>query len=134
MYDLKSLSPNLMVENVEKAIEFYQNILGFKVTSSVPLGRDPKILQWCSMRLGDVEIMLHLRENLEEELPALKDIKISASLTFFIDVENLNELYEKVKDKVEIVQDLHNTFYGTTEFAIKDLGGYILTFAESISK
>ena len=48
----------------------------------------------------------------------------------YIDVEDVKSLFESVKDKVEIVQDMHTTFYGSREFAIKDCSGYILAFSE----
>ena len=41
------------------------------------------------------------------------------------------ELVEQLRDKVEIVVDLHTTFYGTQEFYFRDLNGYILSFSEA---
>ncbi len=32
---------------------------------------------------------------------------------------------------VEIVADLHTTFYGTREFYFRDCNGYILSFSEA---
>ena len=42
----------------------------------------------------------------------------------------INDLYEKIKDKVTIYKGLEKTFYGATEFSIVDNNNYILTFAE----
>jgi uncharacterized glyoxalase superfamily protein PhnB len=44
----------------------------------------------------------------------------------------VDDLYQKVKDKVTIASDMRTTFYGMKEFTIKDLNGYFLTFAEAI--
>lgn len=48
----------------------------------------------------------------------------------YIDVEGIAKLYTDVKDKAEIVQDMHTTFYGSKEFAIRDINGYVLAFSE----
>ena len=40
------------------------------------------------------------------------------------------DLYKELQDKVEIIADLEDTFYGTIEFSIIDLNGYVVTFAE----
>ena len=56
----------------------------------------------------------------------------SGSLTFYIDVEDVKQLYAKLKDKVTIIKDMHTTFYGKREFYIRDCNGYILTFAGTI--
>lgn len=59
---------------------------------------------------------------------------IGGSLTFYAEVTGLKELYEQLKDKVEIVQDWHTTFYGTQEFAFKDCNGYIIAFSEAVER
>lgn len=49
----------------------------------------------------------------------------------YIGVENVKELHDRIKDKVEIIKDLEKTIYGAEEFSIKDINNYILTFAEN---
>jgi uncharacterized glyoxalase superfamily protein PhnB len=124
---LKKLTPNLMVEDVNRTIEFYRDVLGFEVTATVP---EEGIFGWANTRHGEVEIMFQARLSLEEEVPALKGQPVGGSLTFYIDAgEQVKTLYEQLKDKVELAQDLHTTFYDATEFAIIDCNGYILAFA-----
>ena len=48
----------------------------------------------------------------------------------YIKVGNIRALFEKIKDKVTVVQGLEKTFYGATEFSVKDNNNYLLTFAE----
>lgn len=124
---LKKLTPNLMVENVNRTVEFYRDVLGFEVTATVP---EDGIFGWANTRNGAVEIMFQARLSLEEEIPLLKDRPVGASLSFYIDAgDQVTTLYEQLKDKVQLAQDLHTTFYGATEFAIVDCNGYILAFA-----
>jgi uncharacterized glyoxalase superfamily protein PhnB len=47
-------------------------------------------------------------------------------------VQGVKELYEAVKDKVEIKLALRRQPYGDREFEVKDLNGYILVFSELI--
>ena len=50
----------------------------------------------------------------------------------FIEMDDLDEFYEKAKIVGEIVQEKHETFYGTKEFSMRDINGYVLMFAERI--
>ena len=124
---MKHLTPNLMVEDVNKTLRFYREILKFELVMAVPTqGR----LEWALMKCGDVEIIFQSRFSLTEELVALRDVEIGGSLTLYFEIRGIEELYEMVKDKVEIVQELHPTFYGLMEFAMRDCNGYILVFAD----
>jgi uncharacterized glyoxalase superfamily protein PhnB len=52
------------------------------------------------------------------------------SLLLYIKLKNIRTLFDSVKDKVTVIQGLEKTFYGATEFSIKDNNGFLLTFAE----
>ncbi len=125
---LKRLIPNLMVEDVNQTIDFYKNVLGFDVLATVP---ETGKLNWAMLKQGNVEMQFQLRESLTEELPIFKDKAIGGALTLYIDVEGIEELHERLKDRVTIVQDMHTTFYGTKEFVLQDLNGFVISFAES---
>ena len=47
---------------------------------------------------------------------------------FNFDAEDVDALWENLKDKVEIVKPLFDTAYGTREFTIRDLDGNELGF------
>jgi uncharacterized glyoxalase superfamily protein PhnB len=83
------------------------------------------------MKYGDVEIMFQAKRSLSETHPVLKDKEIGGTLTLYIEVEGVQELYARIKDKVTVVKDLHTTFYGMQEFYVQDCNGYIVTFAET---
>jgi uncharacterized glyoxalase superfamily protein PhnB len=124
---LKKLTPNLMVEDVNRTIAFYKDILGFELLATQP---ESGQFDWAMMKRNDVEMMFQARASLTGELPLFEGKAIDGSLTFFVEVEDVKGLYTNLKDKVTIVQDMHATFYGAQEFAIQDCNGYILTFAE----
>jgi len=52
------------------------------------------------------------------------------SVSFYIEVEAINALYQEIKPKAEVVKELETAWYGMQEFYIKDCNGYILGFAE----
>ena len=128
----KSITTNLMVESVDETVEFYRDVLDFSVTVSVPK-KDGK-LQFAIITKDNLMLMLQDRENLIEEYPVLNTLKVQPSATLYIAVDNFSGFYEELKNKHEILCDVHQTFYGSKEFAVKDNSGYVLTFTENIEK
>ena len=125
---LKKLTPNLMVEDVQQTLAFYTEVLGFTVLTTVP---EHPPFGFAIVQRDQVTLMFQSRPSLSENVPALTGSPIGASQTFYIEVEGVLDLYEALHGKVEIVVDLHKTFYGTQEFYFRDCNGYILSFSEA---
>ncbi|HET8669989.1 MAG TPA: VOC family protein [Candidatus Saccharimonadales bacterium] len=128
---LKKLTPNLMVEDVQETLTFYRDVLGFEVTMTLP---EAAPFDFAIVRRDGAELMFQSRASLSDNVPALAGSSIGASLTFYIEVTDLNDLYQQLRDRVEIVVDLHTTFYGTQEFYFRDINGYILSFSEAAQR
>ncbi len=126
-YDLKSLTPNIIVSDVGRSVEFYRDVLGFTVGPTVP---DAAPYVFAIVESGPVKIFLNAPGPAVEEYPAFKDRPIGGTLTLFIDVANIRSIHAALKDKVRIVMPLESKWYGTTEFAFEDPDGYLITFAE----
>jgi uncharacterized glyoxalase superfamily protein PhnB len=124
---LKKLTPNLMVEDVQQTLAFYHDVLGFNVLMTLP---DQPPFDFAIVQRDEVEFMFQSRTSLSENVPVLTGHPIGASQTFYIEVEGLKKLYEALREQVDIVVDLHTTFYGTQEFYFRDRNGYILSFTE----
>lgn len=125
---LNSLTPNLMVNDVEETIEYYTDILGFTLLKTVP---EVGVIDWAMVKRNNVMLMFQSAKSLKDELPKLKAQKPGGGLTFYIKVDKIIELHEELMDnEVEIISDLESTFYDTIEFSIVDINGYILTFSE----
>lgn len=122
---MTSLSPNIFVSDMKATIAFY-TLLGFDAVAQVP---DEGDLIWVMMTCGDVSIMFQTYHSLGNELPAIHR-NDGGSLLFYIKMNGLRALHDKIKNEVTIIQEIHKTFYGATEFSILDLNGYVLTFAE----
>src|SRR5215471_615438 len=46
----------------------------------------------------------------------------------YVRTDEVDRLYERLRDRVQIRVGLNETFYGTREFIIRDLNGFWLTF------
>ena len=123
---METLSPNIFVQDMHKTIEFYK-LLGFEITMSVPeTGND---FVWVMMTCGKVTFMFQTFNSLADELPDISR-KDGASLLLYINMKDIHAFFKRIKDKVTVLKGLEKTFYGATEFSIKDNNNYVLTFAE----
>ena len=52
----------------------------------------------------------------------------------YIYVENVDELCQGLKSRVEVVEDLHDTFYGMREFIIRDINRFWTTFGQPVKQ
>ncbi|HTD39911.1 MAG TPA: VOC family protein [Mucilaginibacter sp.] len=123
---METLAPNIFVSNMQETIAFYK-LLGFNVTMSVPENGEDFV--WVMMVNGSVTIMFQTYESLAESLPEISR-KDGGSLLLYINLKNIREFFDSVKDKVKVLSGLDVTFYGATEFSILDNNNYVLTFAE----
>ena len=136
---MKAITLNLAVKDIKETIKYYQENFNFKVQMLVDESKtifDTQIKEelnyvWAMIQKDNISIMLQSVESLKEDVGVFFD-NIGASLTLYIDVENVDDLYVKIKDKVIIYKELNTTWYGQREFYIKDINGYILGFASKI--
>ena len=123
---MESLSPNIFVNDINETITFYQSI-GFQLVMTVPeTGND---LVWAMMINGSVTFMFQTFASLGDELPQISR-QNGASQLLYIKLKKIREFFDLIKDKVTVLKGLETTFYGATEFSIKDNNNYVLTFAE----
>ena len=124
-----NMTTNLMVESVDKAIAFYEGVLGFSIIASAP-GKNGG-LQFAILSKDGLMLMLQEKGNLIEEYPVLNTDAVHPSVTLYIMVDNFDALYAEIKGKYPIYTEIHTSFYGAKEFAITDVDGYVLTFTEN---
>jgi uncharacterized glyoxalase superfamily protein PhnB len=123
---MESLSPNMYVLNVKATIEFYQ-LLGFTPVMTVPENGEEPV--WVMLKNGNVTLMFESFKNIEGRLPEISR-QVGGSLLLYVNVKAIRTFFEQIKDKVTVLSELTTTFYGATEFTVKDNNGYVLTFAE----
>ena len=121
----KTITTNIMVDSVKESMEFYEKKLGFTPVVTVPNESE----DFNFAIIVDISIMFQSKESLEEEYPSLQTDLIKPAFTLFITVDDVKELYEELKGNVEVVKELHQTFYGKDEFAVFDNNHNILTIS-----
>ena len=129
MPQFNKLTPNLLVANVERSLAFYIDVLGFTRGMTVP---DESPFVFASVTSGPVEIFFNDAATAINEYPAFGGKPIGATATMFIETVGVDALHDRVKSKAKVVMPLETKFYGMREFAIQDLDGYVVTFAERI--
>ncbi|MBO6879873.1 VOC family protein [Winogradskyella sp.] len=114
-----ALVPTLEVENMDETIAFYESYLDFKCVS-----REEN--HWAFIKKDDVEIMLSSRFN-KDEFP-----KTVFTGGLYIYVDDIDVIWQILKDKVDISYPLENFDYGMREFAIYDNNGYRIQFGQEL--
>ncbi len=123
---MQKLTPVLFVEAIEPCVKFWVDQMGFEKTVEVPEG--PR-LGFAILTKGNVEVMLQTYASGDKDLPALSK-EFRRSFTFlYVEVLNLDEIIQKLKD-AEIVMPLRTTFYGMREISVREPGGNIVCFAQ----
>ncbi len=122
---METVSPNFFVNDIEKSIKFY-NLLGFKTVATVP---EQGEIIWAMMNCGNINFMFQTFKSLGNDLPLVQR-QNGGSLILYIQIKGIRNYFNQIKDNVTIIKGLEKTFYGATEFSIKDINNFILTFAE----
>lgn len=123
----QSLTPNMGVKSVNETVQFYTEVLDFKLVASVPESGE---LIFAIISAGNVNLMFQQLDSLQEEYSELQSKNENGNFTFYVKMQDKNRLYEKVRNAGFLVKKMHVTPYGVEEFAIRDNNGVILTIAD----
>ena len=118
-YELKKLTPNLIVSDVLRSLEFYRDVLGFTVAVTVP---EAEPFVFAIVQSGPVEIFLNAPEPAIAEYPAFKDRPIGGTLTLFVEVVNIALAHATLQDKVKIVMPIEHKWYGVDRVRVRGSG------------
>lgn len=114
------LSPVLYTHDIPGSVTFYRDVLGFVVDSFIE-GKG-----WASVSRDDVTVMF----SVPNEHVAFIGPTFTGS--FYIDVDDVDAMWEKVRNKARECYLIDNFNYGMREFAIYDNNGYLLRFGSEI--
>lgn len=135
---ISKLTPVFAVENVQKTAEFYSKYFGFQLAFAVPnhdgieeIFENGKEYRYAMLKSGELEIAFQRFDTFQNDIHFAKHQPIGASVSFYMDVEHIEDLYNRLKFENLEMTELKTTWYGVLEFYLKDLNGYILGFAQS---
>jgi uncharacterized glyoxalase superfamily protein PhnB len=114
--------PLIRVSDVRSTIAWYQNV-GF--TLQRVFEEDGEI-NWALLSFGASEVMFNAG--------GVPDKDAERDLDLYAQVEDVDALYSRLKDRVEVRAEPYNAFHGMREFIIRDPNGFSVIFGEPISK
>lgn len=126
------------VKDVRQTVRFYESVLNFSLVMAVPQSQDgvhTSLVEdleyvYALMKSGDAELMFQRSDSFRHDIKLVSDAAIGATVSFYMEVEDLPELYQQIIDKVTAFSPIKTTWYGMNEFYVNDCNGYILGFAE----
>ncbi|HMK20895.1 MAG TPA: VOC family protein [Terriglobales bacterium] len=126
------LTPNLVVRDVQAAVQFYQSVLGFQPAIKVP---DQPPFVFASVTSGDVEIFFNDQKAVAQDYPPLAKDPIGGTMTLFLECDGIEDILRAIeKSGARIVMPLKTQFYGMREFAFVDPQGWTVTMAERVKE
>ena len=106
------------VPDVRATVHWYASI-GFTLLRQNEEDGD---LNWAKLSFDGSEIMLN-----EGGKPSTAHRR---EVDLYITTDKLDDLYGRLKDQVQVVEEPHDTFYGMREFIIRDINGFRVTFGQ----
>jgi uncharacterized glyoxalase superfamily protein PhnB len=140
-----SFNPILFVNSIEETMSYYVKGLGFLAGKGMS-GKEGRIA-WASVHLGDVSIMLGsidayladplnkgklFRDSLEKNRRSL-----GVGVSFFVNLGgsvDIDAYYRGLKERgIKTDSEPTTKWWGDRTFALTDLNGYDLTFAQTVA-
>lgn len=114
--------PMIWTKELHETVDFYCDILGFTCDKySEDWG-------WAAVHKDDCEIMIAKpNEHTPFERPYF-------SGTFYIKTDDVDVLWNQIKDKVKIAYDIEDFDWDMREFAIFDNNSYMIQFGQDLVK
>jgi uncharacterized glyoxalase superfamily protein PhnB len=117
---LQQVTPMIHVTDVRATVAWYQSI-GFAVLNTFDAEDG---MTFALLSYGNSQIMLSAGGR-----PPTEDRR---EVDLYVRTDDVDRLYERLKDRVQIRLGLEETFYGTREFIVRDLNGFWLTFGQDL--
>jgi uncharacterized glyoxalase superfamily protein PhnB len=127
--NLFALAPNLLVDDVIVAAEYYRDKLGFQIG---PYARSAETDPPYFTMVHRDGFFVQLRAAAEER-PRSNNSYVSESCDMYFFVKDVDSLFNEFKSRQAIiVQEPANKHYQMRELLVQDRSGYVLGFATPI--
>lgn len=119
---MKAATPMIHVPDVRATAKWYEGI-GFSVLDTYGDGAGG--LSFAILSAGATQIMFNQGGRASAERRREVDL--------YVDVEDVDELFAVLQERVEVVKAPHDTDYRMREFIIRDLNRFWITFGKELS-
>ena len=116
----QTVVPMIHVPDVSATVDWYMSI-GLKL---IRQNEEAGETNWAKLSFGSSEIMLNAGGKPSSDHRREVDL--------YITTDNVDDLYRGLKDRVAVVEKLHDAFYGMREFIIRDINGFWVTFGQPV--
>jgi uncharacterized glyoxalase superfamily protein PhnB len=120
------MTPNLYTDDVEACVRFWVDRLHFEKTIAVP--EDGGNLAFAALQKGSIELMYGSYASLKKDADVSRSFERGTSF-LFLEVDDLDATLAAMQGAPMVAPE-HKTFYGSTEFTVKDPAGHLITFAQ----
>lgn len=135
---VKKLTNILISEDVAKSFCFYKESFGFELVLAVPFGSEEAVFSieqevdyaFCIISNKKAELMIESVKSIKEESNMKPEDVRPGSSFMYLEVADVDGIFQMMNGRYEIVKGLHETFYGMKEFYMKDADGNTLGLAE----
>ena len=116
----QTVVPMIHVPDVSATVDWYTSI-GFKL---IRHNEEDGEINWAKLLFGNSELMINAGGKRSDN--HRRDVDL------YITTDNVDDLYRRLKGRVQVVEDIYNAFYGMREFIIRDINGFWVTFGQPV--
>ena len=114
----KKVTPMIHVPDVAATARWYETA-GFRVDRT---HSEDDEMNWALVSFGETEVMF--------SSPGHPSDAQRRDVDLYVNVDDINPYFEQLKERADIVEEPHDTFYGMREFIIRDLNRFWITFGQ----
>lgn len=128
-----SIMPLLYTDDIQASIDYYKHNLGWEERMSMP-GPDGKTIIHTMLGRGQHNIMYGLQDEMSQPqwTEGYKNNHHGTGTELYVPVTKVDEYYNEIREKAQIVHAIEDKFWGDRVFTVKDNNGFYITFAENI--
>jgi uncharacterized glyoxalase superfamily protein PhnB len=128
---LTGVTPNLVTNDIPRAVAFYRDVLGFNVMTTVP---EAEPFVFVLLERDGVNVFLNDLKTVLHDTPDATSLVVGQSgVAMFFLIDDATAMWEQVRHRAPVVMALKDQWYGMREFTVTDPDGYVVTFAERIA-
>ena len=114
--------PEMLVRDVDAAVRYYVDALGFQVDARVPEDA-AQPAEWAMVKRDNASFMFEKREPFGD----------GTGVDFYLNVTDVMEFLEELRTRgADVVGEPEDTWYGMRNVTVRDPNGYQLIFSSPV--